>query len=170
VGGGHSVMTTPATIAGHAFQRLLIPGTPLSRIVLTTEIRCHIVIFSFTGAELDRLEALAASLGDLSFEEAPAAPACVKGYPTVQTILRRVDPLPSGPLFVTIPVRIVIGTDGVVRHIHVIRAFPEQQRSIEDALVQWRFTPYTINERPVEAETGLSFVFGNANTLPGGSP
>lgn len=171
LGRDHTAMPTPATIAGHAFQRLIIRGTPLSRIVLATDIRCHIVIFSFTGAALEGLETLEESLGRLSFEEGPAAPACVKGYATAQTIRQRLDPLPAGPRFVTIPVRIVIGTNGMVRHIHVIRAFPEQRRSIEDALAQWRFVPYSVNEQPAEAETDLSFVFkptGDGSTLPGG--
>jgi hypothetical protein len=158
LGRSHTTMPTPATVAGHAFQRLLVRGTPLSRIVLATEIRCHIVIFSFTGAEIEGLENLAASLSRLSFEEEPAAPVCVKGYATAQTIRQQLDPLPAGPRVVTIPVRIVIGTSGAVRHVHVIRAFPEQRRSIEDALTQWLFAPYTVNEQPVEAETGLSFV------------
>jgi hypothetical protein len=158
LGRSHTTMPTPATVAGHAFQRLLVRGTPLSRIVLATEIRCHIVIFSFTGAEIEDLENLAASLSRLSFEEEPAAPVCVKGYATAETIRQQLDPLPAGPRFATIPVRIVIGTSGAVRHIHVIRAFPEQRRSIEDALAQWLFAPYTVNEQPVEAETGLSFV------------
>jgi hypothetical protein len=138
--------------------------------VLATEIRCHIVIFSFAGAALEGLEAFAASLDHLSFEEGPAAPACVKGYASTQTIRHRLEPLSKGPRFVTIPVRIVIGADGIVRHIHVIRAFPEQRRSIEDALAQWRFAPYSVNEHPVEAETDLRFSFkptGDAEMLPG---
>jgi hypothetical protein len=171
LGRDHTAMPIAATIAGHAFQRLVIRGTPLSRVVLATEIRCHIVIFSFTGAEFERLETLAESLDRLSFEDGPAAPACVKGYATAQTIRQRLDPLPAGPRFVTIPVRVVISTKGMVRHIHVIRAYPEQRRSIEDALAQWRFAPYSVNEQPVEAETDLSFVLkptGDGDTLPGG--
>ena len=42
---------------------------------------------------------------------------------------------------------------------------------IEDALAQWRFVPYSVNEQPAEAETDLSFVFkptGDGSTLPGG--
>jgi hypothetical protein len=171
LGRGHGDVPTPATIAGHPFQRLSIPGTPLSRIVLATEIRCHIVIFSFTGAELARLETLAASLKRLSFEEGSAAPACIKGYATAQTVRRRVNPLPSGPRFVTIPVRISIGASGIARHVHVIRASPEQRRSIENALTKWHFVPYTVNGQPFEVETGLNFAFrpaGDANTLHGG--
>jgi hypothetical protein len=161
---------TPVTIGGRVFQRLLIHETPLSRMVLAIEIRCHIVIFSFTGADFEVLETLAASLSRLSFEDGPAAPVCIKGYATAQTIRRRVDPLPLAPRFVTIPVRIIIGTNGVVRHIHVIRAYPEQRLSIENALAKWRFALDTVDGRPVEVETGLSFMFGNANTLPGGRP
>jgi hypothetical protein len=46
-GRGHSIMPTPVTIGGRVFQRLLMEERLLSRIVLATEIRCHIVIFSF---------------------------------------------------------------------------------------------------------------------------
>jgi hypothetical protein len=46
-----------------------------------------------------------------------------------------------------------------VKHIHVIRATAEQRKSIEDALRQWKFKPYTMNERAVEIETGLVFRF-----------
>jgi hypothetical protein len=68
-------------------------------------------------------------------------------------------------------VRIVIGTNGVVRHIRVIQTFPEQWRSIENAL-RWRFAPYTVDGQPVEVETGLDFVFkpaADANALQGGA-
>ena len=51
----------------------------------------------------------------------------------------------AGPQFVKVPVRIVIGSDGKVKHIHVIRAAPAQQQSIVDALAQWEFQPYRGN-------------------------
>jgi len=46
-----------------------------------------------------------------------------------------------------------------VKRIHVIRAGPEQQKSIEDALAQWRFDPYRAAGHPAEVETGLTFEF-----------
>jgi hypothetical protein len=147
------------TIAGHTFARLNIEASPLSRVVFTTNIRCHAVIFAFTSADRDRLAQLAASLGRLSFSAASAAPVCVKDYATTQTVRRRVEPIMEGPQFVKVPVRIIIGSDGKVKHIHVIRAAPAQQQSIVDALAQWEFQPYRRNGRAVAGETGLTFEF-----------
>jgi hypothetical protein len=161
--------TQPAivTIAGHSFARIVIRASPLSRIVLATDIRCHVLMFTFTGAESERLEKLAESLDLLSLPadasnatvSDPPFPACVKGYATPETILRRVEPVSVGPQFLKIPVRVIIGTDGKAKHIHVIRAFPEQQKSIEDALAQWVFKPYQVNGHSAEVETGLVFEF-----------
>jgi outer membrane biosynthesis protein TonB len=62
-------------------------------------------------------------------------------------------------MFVPIPVRIIVGTAGRVKHVHVIHASAEQRRSIEEALRQWTFKPYQLNGRTVEIETGLVFRF-----------
>lgn len=58
--------------------------------------------------------------------------------------------------------RVIIGTDGSVKDIHVIRAFPEQSKSIEDARAQWELKPYLANGRPAQIETGLVFEFKSA--------
>ena len=147
------------TIAGHTFARLNIEASPLSRVVFATDIRCHAVIFAFTSADRDRLAQLVASLGRLSLSAASTAPVCVKDYVTAQTVRRRVEPIMAGPQFVKVPVRIVIGSDGKVKHIHVIRAAPAQQQSIVDALAQWEFQPYRRNGHAVASETGLTFEF-----------
>jgi Gram-negative bacterial TonB protein C-terminal len=147
------------TIAGHTFARLDIEASPLSRAVFATNIRCHAVIFAFTSADRDRLAHLAASLGRLSLLAASTAPVCVKDYATTQTVRRRVEPIMVGPQFVKVPVRIVIGADGNVKHIHVIRAARAQRQSIADALAQWQFQPYRRNGHAVASETGLTFEF-----------
>jgi outer membrane biosynthesis protein TonB len=59
----------------------------------------------------------------------------------------------------SIPVRIIVDTEGGVKHVHVIRATDEQRRSIADAVLQWKFKPYRLNGRAVEIETGLVFRF-----------
>ena len=58
------------------------------------------------------------------------------------------------------PVRIIIGTDGAVRHAHVLRASAAQRTSIEAALAQWRFKPYRPQGEAQQVETGLVFRFG----------
>jgi hypothetical protein len=47
-------------------------------------------------------------------------------------------------MFVPIPVRITVDTAGSVKHVHVIHANAEQDRSIEEALRQWTFKSYQI--------------------------
>jgi hypothetical protein len=153
------------TIAGRSFARIAIRRSPLSQIVLATDIRCHVLVFTFTGAEFERLEQLSASLNELSLAADASGgtavgapfPACAKGYATPETILRRVEPVAVGPQFLKIPVRVIIGTEGSVRHIHVIRAFPEQRKSIEEALAQWQLKPYLANGQSAQIETGLVF-------------
>ncbi|MGH7062722.1 MAG: energy transducer TonB, partial [Stellaceae bacterium] len=149
-------------IAGHSFARLDLRGSPLSRIVLATDLRCHVVIFTFAAADPDRLGALAASLDHLQFSRGRPAPVCVEGYATAQTVLRRVEPVPAAPYFVSIPVRILVAADGRVAQVHVIRATSAQRSNITDALRQWRFEPYVLSGRPVEIETGLTFRFAPA--------
>jgi hypothetical protein len=156
---GKALEPAVVTIAGHRFARVEIRGSPLSRIVLATDIRCHVVIFAFTGAEPERLKQLEASLDPLSLPAYEPVAACVKGYPTAETVLQKIEPAPAGPRFLKIPVRIIIGADGKVKHVHVIRAFPGQRKSIEDALGQWLFKPYELNGHPAEVETGLLFEF-----------
>jgi hypothetical protein len=56
-----------------------------------------------------------------------------------------------------VPVRIVVDKEGRVKHIHFLSAFPEQAKSIGDALMQWRFKPYMLDGQPVEVEPGLLF-------------
>ena len=86
-------------------------------------------------------------------------PVCVKNYATPEHLLSRIDPTPAGPKFTSVPVRIIIGTDGRVRHIHVIRGSAEQKEKIAAALTEWQFKPLVLEGRPVEVETGLAFRF-----------
>ena len=158
-GGDETAEVSTVSIAGLTFDRLDIHASPLSRIVFASDIRCHVVIFIFTSADPGRLTALAASLDHLSLQTTPAAPACIKDYATPQTIRRRIEPAMAGPQFVKVPVRVLIGDDGKVTRIHVIRADPAQRLSIIDALAQWVFQPYRTDGRTAPVETGLTFEF-----------
>ncbi len=151
-----------ATIAGRRFARLDFSGVGLFRTTLVTESRCHFVSFNFTTSDPADLYDLVSSLKDLSLGEAPGTgsiPECVKDYATPERVRLRVEPTPAAPKFTAVPVRIIIGADGRVRHIHVIRGSAEQRTSIIGALTQWRFEPPVINGRPTEVETGLTFPF-----------
>ncbi|HUH84480.1 MAG TPA: energy transducer TonB [Stellaceae bacterium] len=151
----------PLTIAGHGFARLDLGGVGLSRVIFATLIRCHIVSFTFAASDPALLKKLASSIDRLSFdaEAKGAAPLCIDHYATDATIRHKIAPAPVGPSFVKIPVRIVIGPDGKVKHVHVISAFPGQAKSIADALSQWEFKPYEVQGEPVEIETGIVFEF-----------
>jgi hypothetical protein len=151
------------TIAGRRFVRIDFSGVGLFRATLVTESRCHFVSFNFTTSDPAILSDLVLRLNDLSWGE-PAGtggpiPVCIKDYGTPERVRFRVEPTPAAPKFTVVPVRIIIGTDGRVRHIHVIRGSAEQRASIIAALTQWRFESPVINGRPTEVETGLTFPF-----------
>jgi hypothetical protein len=124
--------------------------------VLATEIRCHVVQFVFTGTRPKSMERLVESMNTVS-EPIGSAPACLKDFATPDTVLEREDPVYTESRFNPVPVRIVIDKEGRVKHIHFLSAFPDQAKSIGDALLQWRFRPYLLGGQPVEVETGLLF-------------
>jgi hypothetical protein len=160
--------TTTVNIAGHSFVRLdyVSPVTQLHWAVLATQIRCHTVQFTFTSIDPAVIEHLVAGMGDMTLPiEAGVssgkgggdAPLCVKDYASGGNVLNRVDPILTDRRFNAIPVRVVIDTSGKVKNTHFISSFPEQARTISDALQQWRFKPYVLNGKAVEVETGILF-------------
>ena len=120
--------------------------------VLATELRCHLVQFVYTGRDPNVLAALVRDLEKTKLSSQDDQPQCVANYATGANVISRVDPAPYTQKYNSIPVRIVIGKDGKVKHVHVISAFADQARSITDALLQWRFKP---GEH--EVETGIMF-------------
>ena len=150
-------------IAGRTFSRVDFSGAGLYRALLVTEIRCHLVSFYLTTSDPAILTRLLFSLNDLSLGvpvgPSETIPVCVKDYIIPEHLLSRVEPASAGPKFTVIPARIIIGTDGQARHIHVIRASAEQRISIISALTQWRFEPFVIDGMATEVETGLTFQF-----------
>lgn len=150
---------TAMRIANHDFVRLDYRSSAagLHWRVLATEIRCHVVQFVFTGHSVKALERLTQDMNRAKLALEPSHPICVKGYATPENLIEREDPVFPEPRFNPVPVRIVIDREGKVKHAHFLSAFPEQARSISDALSQWRFKPYLSNGQPVEVETGLAF-------------
>ncbi|HYL65361.1 MAG TPA: hypothetical protein VE077_22310 [Candidatus Methylomirabilis sp.] len=158
---------TPVSIAGHSFVRFdyFSPAAELHWYVLTTEIRCHAVKFVFTGHDSRWMESLIEEMNrmQLPAEASPISgnggedvPVCIKDYAR-ENLLEKVDPVFTERRFNPIPVRIIVGKDGKVKHIHFLSAFPDQGKSITDALWQWRFKPYSREGQPVEVETGMLF-------------
>jgi hypothetical protein len=124
--------------------------------VLATEIRCHVVQFVFTGSSPTSMERLVEGMKNM-IQPAVSPPVCLKDFAAPDTVLEREEPVFSQLRFNPVAVRILIDREGRVQHIHFLSAFPEQAKSISDALLQWRFKPYLLNGQPVEVETGLLF-------------
>jgi hypothetical protein len=152
----------------HSFIRFayLSPIAGMHWTVLATEIRCHIVEFVFVStrpAEVtDLLQAmntitLPAAAGAHSGTGGGGVPLCIRNYASKGNVIRREDPILTEPRYNPVPVRIIVGRNGKVEHIHFLRAFPDQAKAITDALLQWRFKPLRVNGRPVEVETGIMF-------------
>jgi hypothetical protein len=154
---------TEVRVKDRLLHRVDFSGVGLYRATFTTEIRCHAVSFNLTARDPELLADLAASVDKLSsagkLDSVAPVPYCIENYAVQENLLRRVEPVPVGPKFMSIPVRLIVDTEGGVKHVHVIRATDEQRKSIEGALRQWKFKPYRLNGRAVEIETGLLFRF-----------
>jgi hypothetical protein len=126
--------------------------------VLATDIRCHVVQFVFTGRGDPLMGRLLQYMNGMRLSmEAGHAPVCIKDYVQGEYLIAREDPIFLQPRFNSVPVRIIVDTQGKVSHIHFLSAFPDQVKSISDALSHWRFKPYFSNGQPVEVETGIIF-------------
>ena len=64
----------------------------------------------------------------------------------------------------TVVLRAVISRDGKIDNLQVISGHPLLVKSAEDAVQQWRYRPYYLNNEPVEVETQVTVNF----TLSGG--
>jgi periplasmic protein TonB len=53
----------------------------------------------------------------------------------------------------------VIGRDGSVQDLKLVRGYFVLGRAAIAAVKQWRFRPYTLNGRPVQAQTVITFNF-----------
>jgi hypothetical protein len=157
----------PVSIASHSFVRFdyFSPLAELHWYVLATQIRCHMIQFVFAGRNIKLMESLIQGMSTIKLpaEASPImgtggdnVPVCIKDYAR-DNVLERTDPVFNERRFNPIPVRIIIGKDGKVKHIHFLSAFPDQAKSIADALSQWRFKPYLRNRQAVEVETGIMF-------------
>lgn len=146
-------------VAGHPFARLEYTGADLIHSIYAIEIRCHIVIFSFTSRDPEAVKAFVASLSKASFIKSPNWPVCIPEYATPLHILHRVNPPLVGPRFAGIPVRIIIDPQGKVAHVHAISGAPEQKKAAAAAVTQWTFKPYEKDGKAMSIETGLLFRF-----------
>jgi hypothetical protein len=150
----------PVNVGGHPGYRIDFSGVGLFRAMFAIEIRCHVISFNLTSRDPELLASLVRSLDSLDSvrkEEASApVPECLKDYVS-ENVVSRVEPEGVGAKAVSIPVRMIVATDGSVKHVHVIRASAAQRRNIEEAVRQWKIKPYVKQGHPVEVETGVVF-------------
>jgi hypothetical protein len=161
-------------LGGTDFARLDYSGAGLSHIVFAAEIRCHTLIFSITASREAAAEMLVESLRKLSLTQEQSAsssneaaarrgrPLCIPESAYSDHIAHKIDPVMTGPRYGSVPMRLIIGPDGKLEHVHAIAGFPEQVKSVTDALAKWEFKPYIADGQPVEVETGLLFQFPSA--------
>jgi hypothetical protein len=143
------------TIGGRTFYRLAYrsPRTGLHWRALTTDARCHSLTFTFTGMDVEALDASEKALANLALTA--TGPACVFDYAKDNVVAK--TPPDFHQRYNTIPVRLIIDTQGNVKHAHLLSAFPEQSQAILVALREWRFKPYVVDGKAVEVETGIVF-------------
>ena len=137
-------------IAGREFQRLAYKArhTPLRWRMLSTEVRCHALTFTFTGTDAAALDAAEKAMSGLTLRD--SGPRCVRDYARDHLTARTHPAFPQR--YNTIPVRVIVGKDGRVKHVHLLSAFPEQTAAIVAAMRQWRFQP-----GQTDVETGMVF-------------
>ncbi|HEY6969715.1 MAG TPA: energy transducer TonB [Candidatus Angelobacter sp.] len=160
---------TQTTIGGRSFTFFAYwsPVAQLHWYVLATEIRCHTVEIILMNRDTKTLEELVRDLSSKLKLPAEASstggtgggsvPVCIKDYVSSDNVLERIDPVFTVRRFNSVPVRIIIDKAGRVKHIHILSAFPEQQKAIYDALTKWKFRPYERDGQRVEVETGIMF-------------
>lgn len=159
-------------ISGHTFGRFDFSGAGLRFTQFATDVRCHVVSFVVTTKDPQVLDKLVQAISNMKISEGSAIekdsslPVCLKDYATGDNVIHKVDPEIVGPKYTQVPTRFIIGADGKVKHIHVINAFPDQAKSVEAALAQWEFKPYTVNGKPMEVETGIMFEFKPGGGTP----
>jgi hypothetical protein len=155
----------PVSVGGRPGYRIDFSGVGLFRSMIAIEIRCHVLTFNLTSRDPELLAGLVRSLDNLASvrKMSDPIPECLRDYATSENVVHRVEPDDVGAKAVSIPVRMIVATDGSVKHVHVIRASAVQRRNIEGALRQWKFKSYVRHGRPVEVETGMTFNFKPAN-------
>lgn len=160
---------TQTTIAGQPFTFFAYwsPDAQLHWYVLATQIRCHTVEIVLMNHDPKALEEMVrdmdkkmkfpAEAGSMGGTGGGSVPVCIKDYAQGGNVTERVEPVLTLHRYNAIPVRIIIDKEGKVKHIHFLSAYPEQEKTITEALKQWKFRPYEKNGQRLEVETGIMF-------------
>jgi hypothetical protein len=159
---------TQVNIAGRlfAFFGYWSPVAQLHWYLLATEIRCHTVQIILTSRDPKLLQGLMQDLNKMTLpaEANPmkdasgeSVPVCIRDYAREENVVVRQEPVFGENRFNPVPVRIIVDKEGNVKHIHFISAFPDQAAAIRDAVLRWKFKPYSKDGKSVEVETGILF-------------
>jgi hypothetical protein len=144
------------------------PVAGLHWYTLSTEIRCHTVKIIMTSRDTKTLESLMKDLNKMQLpaEASPTGgtggglfPVCIKDYSRGDHLIQHEEPIFPMRRFNAVPVRIIIGKDGAIKHVHILTALPEQEQAVYAALKKWKYRPINNeqNGQPVEVETGIMF-------------
>ena len=63
----------------------------------------------------------------------------------------------------TVMLQAIIGRDGTIQNLHVVSGPPMLVTAAMDAVRQWRYRPYLLNNEPVEVDTQIAVHFNLAN-------
>src|SRR5262245_9110034 len=130
---GTTIDLPPAetTIAGRSFSRVDTSGFGLFDSSFTIHARCHLLSFNLTANSATRLAELVRSMQKIAGAGRDGGgqndPTCIKNYARAENVVTRVNPAPIAPLATPIPVRIIVATDGSVKHVHPDRATADQR-------------------------------------------
>jgi hypothetical protein len=159
---------TETKIAGQPFTFFAYwsPVAELHWYILATEIRCHTVELVLMNRDPKTLEGMVRDLDKMKLPAEASStggtgggdvPVCIKDYATGDNVIEQEQPIFPQKRYNAVPVRIIIDKDGNVKHIHILSAWPEQQKAVMDALKQWKFRPYERDGKRLEVETGIMF-------------
>ncbi len=56
-------------------------------------------------------------------------------------------------------IKALISRDGAIEHLQVVNGSPLLSKAAIDAIAQWRYRPYFLNDQPVEVETEITVNF-----------
>ena len=59
----------------------------------------------------------------------------------------------------TVVLRAIISKEGTIENLQVVRGHPMLVKAAIDAVRQWRYRPYILNDSPVEVETEVTVNF-----------
>ncbi len=64
----------------------------------------------------------------------------------------------------TVVLQVLIGRDGTVQDAKFLQGSLAFARSAIDGVKQWKFSPYTLNGRPVSVQTSITLTFKSKST------